>query len=222
MEVSNKTIATLLLLAIVISLAGTLVSLNKIGRLGFSITGMAINTSTGTAQLTVGVLTELTNQIPTINWGTGYVAGNATDCTMDSEGTFSGCVGFTPQYEGFLLENTGNVNLSVNYTSDKNASEFINGTSPLFQLKVNENSVEQQNNETSALDSVASCGGAWTPGTYTDVTKSGSYLCGDSTTYPLSSEADKDAAVVDIKVRVPEDAPTGTKTAVLTFTGTSP
>ena len=223
MEISNKTVATLLLLAIAVSLAGTLVSLNKIGRLGISITGMPVDASTGIAQLQVSVATELTNQYPTINWGNGYVNATYNNCTMDSEGNLTGCVDFSAVSSGFLLENTGNTNLSVNYTSDKNASAFINGTDPSFQLKVNENSVEGQSGESSPLDTVASCGGAWTPSTYTEVTISGSYLCGNATTYPLSPASDRDSVVVDLKVRVPEDSPaTGQKTATITFTGTSP
>jgi hypothetical protein len=224
MEVSNKLIATLLVVTLAVSLAGTMVSLNKVGKLGYSITGMAVNTTIGIARLYVGALTELTNQITTIDWGTGFV--NATfgsNCTMDSEGNLTGCVAFTPVYEGFLLENTGNKVLSVNYTCDKNASTFINGTDPLFQLKVTPNSVAQQNNESvPSIDTTASCGNAWTPSTYTDVTIAGGYLCGDSTTYPLLFQANQDAAVVDLLVRVPETSPPGQKNATFIFTGTSP
>jgi hypothetical protein len=224
MEVSNKFIATLLILTIAISLAGTMVSLNKIGKLGYSITGMAVNTTIGVARLYVGALTELTNQIPTIDWGTGFVNSTfANNCTMDSEGNMTGCVAFTPVYEGFLLENTGNRPLSVNFTSDKNASTFINGTNPSFQLKVTPNSVAQQNNESGGtIDSAPSCGNAWNPSDYTEINTSGWYLCGNSTDYPFSFAASVDAAVVDLLVRVPETSPPGQKNATLTFIGTSP
>ncbi|MBW2980530.1 hypothetical protein KY360_03875 [Candidatus Woesearchaeota archaeon] len=225
MEVSNKLVATLLLLTIVISLAGTLVSLNKVGKLGFTITGMAVNTSRGVARLYVGALTELTNQVPTIDWGTGYVNSTfGSNCTMDSEGNLTGCVAFSPVYEGFLLENTGNKRLSVNFTSDKNASTFINGTDPLFQLKATPNFIAQQDNESiPAVDNEPSCNYGWYPnGTYLDVTTGGWYLCGNETEYPLHFGAGKDAVVIDLKVRVPEDATTGAKNATLTFLGTSP
>lgn len=223
MEVSNKIIAVLLVLAIGVSLTGTLVSLNKIGRYGFSITGMAVNTSTGVAQLTIGVITELTNQVPTIDWGNGFVNGSYTNCTMDSEGNLSGgCVGFSSQSSGFLLENTGNTLMSVNFTSDKNASVFINGTNPSFQLKVSPNSIEGQSGESSAQDTTPSCGNAWTPSSYTEVNLTGSYLCGNSTTYPFDYEGTKDATVVDLVVRVPENSPAGAKQVTITFTGVSP
>lgn len=224
MEVSNKTIATLLLLAICISLAGTFVSLNRIGDLGFPLTGMVSNRSQGRARLYVGAVTELTNQIPTIDWGTGYVNSTYTNCTMDSEGNLAGCVSFLPVYEGFLLENTGNKRLSVNFTSDKNASTFINGTAPSFQLKVTPNSVAQQFNESiPAVDNEPSCSYGWYPnGTYLDVTTNGWYLCGNETAFPFEFAAGKDAAVVDLLVRVPENAPTGQKNVTLTFLGTSP
>ncbi len=224
MQISNKTIAVLMALTIMASLAGTLVSLNKIGKVGFSITGMAVNTTYGVARLYVGALTELTNQVPTIDWGSGYVNSSfGNNCTMDSEGNMSGCVSFTPVYYGFLLENTGNRPLSVNFTSDKNATDFINGTDPSFQLKVTPNSVRQQANEsTSTLDIATSCGNAWYPSTYTEVNTSGWYLCGNETAYPFSFAANIDAAVVDLLVRVPETSPPGQKNATLTFIGTSP
>jgi len=222
MDISNKTLAVLLVAVMFVSLGGTLISLERMGKAGIAITGRATDTDTGVAQLELTSVTELTNHVPAINWGSGYVDSAYTNCTMDSEGNLgSGCVSFTSQSNGFLLENTGNTNLSVNYTSDKDATTFIGGTNSKFQLKVNENSVEGQSGENSTQDTVASCGGAWTPATYTDITTGGSYLCGSGSSYPLSFEASEDAAVVDIRVVVPEDAPLGQKNATLTFTGTS-
>ncbi|MFC1705061.1 hypothetical protein ACFLZ6_01890 [Nanoarchaeota archaeon] len=222
MEVSNKTIAALLLVAIAVSLTGTFVSLNKVGKVDFPITGMASNRSQGKARLYVGALTELTNQVPTIDWGTGYVNSTFTNCTMDSEGNLTGCVSFTPVYEGFLLENTGNKALSVNFTSDKNATDFINGTAPSFQLKMTPNSIRQQANESIVvLDNAASCGDNWYPSTYTEVNVTGWFLCGNETEYPFNFQTNQDAAVVDLLVRVPENSPTGQKNVTLTFTGTS-
>jgi len=199
----------------------TVINISQIQQLGTSITGKVVNTSTGTVQLEILTLTELTNQVPIIDWGSGFVSG-ATNCTLDSDGTFGlGCQSFTTVNDGFLLENTGNTNLSVNFTSNKNATTFINGTNPEFQYKVSPNSIEGQSGENSTLDSVVSCENNWSTSVYLDINNSGSVICGNSTFFPLSFQATKDAAVFDVRVVIPEDAPQGPKTATLTFFGTS-
>ena len=220
-DISNKTLAVVVSVSVAIFLIGVLLSVqSKQGLTG--ITGLATTNQTGTAQLTVTSATELTNQVSSINWGSGFVNASHTNCTMDSEGTLGlGCVTFSSQSSGFLLENTGNTNLSVNYTSDSTAATFIGGTTPLFRLKASPNSVESQSGESSATDTVTSCNNTWTPSSYTDVTTAGAFLCGTSTSYPLSSEAAQDAVVIDITVLIPENAPAAAKSAVLTFNGAS-
>ena len=218
-DLSNKTLATIMAVALGIFLVGVVLNTTIPGGL-LRITGKA----TGTAQLTITSVTELTNQVSSINWGSGYVNASYNNCTMDSEGTLgAGCVTFTAQTSGFLMENTGNTNLSVNYTSDSAAAAFIGGTNPEFQLKVSPNSVEGQSGESSATDTVTSCVNNWSPGTYTDITTAGTYMCGNSTAAGrlFRFEGDRDAAVVDIRVVIPEDAPIEAKSATLTFNGAS-
>ena len=199
-------------------LVGVLISVVKPGGL-IQFTGRV---TSGQAQLTVTSVTELTNQVSSANWGSGYVNASFTNCTMDSEGTLgSGCVSFSAQSSGFLLENTGNTNISVNYTSDKAAAAFIGGTGPLFQLKASPNSVESQSGEFSATDTVASCVNTWSPSSYTDITTAGTYLCGNATNKALRFDADRDAAVIDITVLIPEDAVIEAKSATLTFNAAS-
>jgi len=220
MKQQDKLIVGLLMAAIVVSLVGALVSLNKIGEMKVAITGGAATSSTGTANLTISAQTEITNQNESINWGTGYVNGSHTNCTMTSEGEMEGCIDFTNQSNGFLLENTGNYNISVNYTVDLAAAGFIGGSNPdpEFQIRVMNNSVAQQGDD-SSVDTVASClgSGGWNISSYTNVTTDGDWLCGNLTTYSLSPSNDQDAGVVHIRVLIPANAGQGAKGVNFTF-----
>ena len=129
--------------------------------------------------------------------------------------------------KGFLLENTGNTNLSVNYTCVGNCTGVLfvgGGTNPKFEIKTTANSVggPTQTGETSTADTVASCVGFGFNGynftTYKDVSANGDWLCGNNTNFPLDFTDTQDAFVVDLNVSVPVDAPTGSqKSAIFTF-----
>jgi len=249
-KVPNNIIVGLLIIAFVVTLFSTLINVNQIfsgGNFGL-ITGAATNTTTGTSTLTVQSNTELSLQITTINFGSGYVNGtnaSCTECVMDTaEGINSGnvscCAGFNNITAGFLIENTGNENISVNFTCDGdcNATEFINGTSPLFQFRMTNSSdgatdgSAPNNTADTNTDTSASCssgaGVGWNYSSWSDMPYSdaafGLDLCGsnDTTEYYFAPNAAEDAAIMDIKVSIPEDAVTGSqKTATITFGATS-
>lgn len=220
-EISNKTLVSLLVVAIVVSLGGTFLTLDKIGQTNLII-GEATTSSEGTTSFNVSTVTELTLQTTTIDWGSGYINGTASNCTLDSEGTVdSGCVGFSAQNTGFLIENTGNQNLSVQVNSSADASSFIGGDNPAFQYKVEPNSVAGQSGESSTQDTVASCSDSWTPSSYTSVGTTAEYICGSSTAFPMSPAAEEDAAVMDLKISIPDNAPAESNSAAITFIGTS-
>lgn len=71
-----------------------------------------------------------------INFGNGRVNSTADNAVLDSDlgGTSkNGTWSYAKQY--FRIENDGTVNISVNVSSDKDASSYIGGTSPAFQVK---------------------------------------------------------------------------------------
>ncbi|MFA5105947.1 MAG: LamG domain-containing protein [Candidatus Micrarchaeia archaeon] len=101
---------------------------------------------------------------------------------------------------GFLVENQGNVNVSITVASDKDAAGFIGGSSPLFQMFGGLN-------ETGACPSLnASMQGL-----------SGSEI----TVCPSLAYADsQDAIWAYVLVKIDSDSPPQTSTATLTFTST--
>lgn len=221
MRISDKLIVGLLVFAIFISFVGSIVSLIRLGELKSGITGMATNISSGTASLTVSGITQITNRNTSLTWGTGYVGTNFTHCNLSTDGNSSqlgSCPGFYNLTQGFLLENTGNYNLSVNYSCDVNAETLIGGSNPAPELRIiaTANSVAQQSTD-SVLDTSASCAGGWNVTSYKAVTTGGDWLCGNSTNYNLEAANNQDAGVIDIWIMIPANAQAGAKTATFTF-----
>ncbi len=102
---------------------------------------------------------------------------------------------------GFLIQNQGNVNVSINVSSDKNASEFIGGTSPLFQLFGVENET-------------GSCAG-------TGINSSAQDLgVGISLCPSLQFTDSSDTVWGYVLIKIDSDSPPRSNKAVLTFTST--
>ncbi len=101
---------------------------------------------------------------------------------------------------GFLVENQGNVNVSITVASDKNASLFIGGSTPLFQVFGAENKT-------------GSCPGI--NATMQDIGTSPITVC------PSLAYADtQDTIWAYVLVKINSDSPPQTNTATLTFTST--
>jgi len=205
-DVSNKTLAALLVVSVLVSLFGTFFALNKIQQV--TVIGAATTNDTGIATLEINTTASIIFSRDTINWGSGYVnASGYTNCTMDTTGGLSaGCVDFTQVTEGLVIENDGNMNFTYIYlNSDKNATEFIGGDSSIaeFQWIISENET-------------GSCSQIYQNDTWYDVdtTTPGAKICDN-----FNFLNNKDSIKVDLRVVVPYDAPQGTKTATLTVTG---
>lgn len=223
MQISNRTILSLLIIALVITVVGTAINVNRLlGGTRYASLSGAI-TATGTSTLNITSTASITNQQSTIAFGTGYVNSSCNNCTMNSTGGINAtcCINFTTVSNSFLLENTGNVNLSVNYTCSGNctAATFIGGAIPVFQIMALPNSAISQAGELSPTDTDSSCGSSWTPSSWADVNSTGGWLCGSSTDYLLNTTATANAGIIAMQVVIFPDAPSGggVKTATFTF-----
>ncbi len=257
-EISNKTMVLWLGVALIIILASTFFTFQKISSFDqtFDVITGAPSFSFGETNITVSSVTSLSLQTggngTAINFGTGYVNGSCSACFMDSNGVSSNwfgngsntsqsnqavcCVSFTVPTSGFLLENTGNTNLSVGYTCSGNCTfgSFLGGVrSPGMgglEIKVTSNNVAAQSGEDGGTDTATSCRGGgllyrdsgWNitnsssyvggtaggigSGVYTSLTI-GHYLCGNTSNFPLMADNTQDAAVIDINLTVLADAP---------------
>lgn len=159
-------------------------------------------TSTGTVNLSVETLASVNFTTDNIDFGSGRVDEGGVNATLDTDaGTVTGG-NWTANSAGFVLENIGNVNVTLDLATGKTAATFIGGTNPSYQYKVND--VES-----------GSCTGGVTLDTWYDVnaTSPGTRICG------VMGFADSaDTLNIDVKLVVPSDSYTGALSDTFTAT----
>lgn len=145
-EISNRTLAILLIGAIVISLGGTLISLNRLGRIKTvsfpGITGMAVNQTLGNVSLEVTDVTWINFSIWQCDFGDGFVTGSAT-CGMNSTGWINTTGGgqcstdFTGCTNALEIRNIGNHNVTLNITMASGSTTFLGASGRFYWKMVN-------------------------------------------------------------------------------------
>lgn len=213
MEFSNKTLAWLVVAAIVVSMTGTILSINSL-----SMTGMVTSNTSGNASVTISSLTGLTFAVPSLVFGSGSVNDTTSgyNCTMYINNVSNpnivksiGCDGFNDTNFGgpLTLENTGNTILNVTLNFSANATNFIGGGGganpyPQFKFSV-------ANNETGACTTLHNT-------TWTDVIENVDNAICEGLDYGSST----DSLSIGIFVVIPSNTPQGTKTVTIKAQGT--
>jgi hypothetical protein len=208
-KISNKTLLILALMAILVSLAGTWISLNKLQVL--SVTGRApAPVTSGTAQLNVQAQAVVNVTNTSINWENVAVSQGNETCEINSENgasyRCSTCTGIpcTTADSGFIFHNIGNVNINISAQAGKTNDSFLGGTlggGPKYLWKcrnlTNISGVSQVTSYTGTTDGSATL-------IYANMT-------------PTNS-TDSWYAYLDLNLTIPRDAGTGAKTDTITFT----
>jgi hypothetical protein len=211
-EISNKTLATLLVVAIVISLAGTFFAMRGVSQVTNIVTGQ-LSAATGTAKVNITETISITLLNNTVNFGSGYrnaSYASVAECNLSTNTSQPDCWINNTDYNPipFLLENDGNVYINVTINSS-NADNFINGTI------IGGGTRRYGWRGGDPLDSLRTgCGGeAGTDLTkdFTDFSASPQLICKN-----LSATNTEDRFKVDINISVPA-GPTGEKTADVIF-----
>ncbi len=127
MDLSNKTLGLLLVAAIVISIGGTIISLNKLDAV--STTGYAVQSGTVTLNVPEALSIVLTNA--SIDFGDCMInttrGFNFVDSSLDVTGANNAeCDGTLDFPDSIVVRNDGNVNANVSVRSDINGTEFFN------------------------------------------------------------------------------------------------
>lgn len=240
-ELNDRTILTLFLLSIVVSLGGayiTIQSVNKLAGTTFSpVTGFATSVPNATVNLSVDLVSSIKFVAAQVDFGTGSVntSGGFNNCTLNTYGTRTGCadfntVGTSTTSGGFTIENDGNTNLSVELVSNASAAAFIGVGSAVFgwNASVNETGSCKNISTSSAPENNVNpnttivCGGAGSAsadcGTiFESVTTGGT---GKNICPRLLFTDSNDALRIDLNITIPYDAPAGKKAARLIVTGT--
>ena len=209
MELSKKTAALIIIIALCFSIGGMLLSLNKLNSIE-GITGRASTEYAG-VNVTITSTASINFTVNNVNFGTGTVSSGCSFCMLNTSGvTDACCVGFTtPTPTGLVIENTGNKNVSLNLSFDMDAETYIGGTGPLFQINATENETYSCVNNTYGPASGLNT-------TYNDTFGSvisaatGIPLCSNFRTEQLNDEIR-----INIRLKIPENSRTGARNATI-------
>lgn len=206
----NNVVIVVAVLAVIASLAAAGLSYYTALTGQNLISGLATSTSTGTANLTIESAIQINFSINSINWGSGRVNAGKDYAVLDSDGTvFQG--NWTTVSQGLVLDNLGNVNVTLNLETGKNAAQFIGGGAgaipdPVYQWKITENLTDSCINAT---------GPAYGYNAYATVnsTAGGTLFCN-----PFQFGTNKNKLNIDINITVPVDAAPGLHGDIITAT----
>ncbi len=214
-EISNKTLAILLIGAIIISLGGTLISLNRLAGIKVPlITGFYGSDEEAIVQLDIEGTVQVNFTTDTIDWGSGYVNSTVDYCVLNSYDAAIGdnCTSFDPQTAGLILENIGSFNVTLNISMSKDAAAFIGGSGPVCKWNVS-------NSETNSIAT-----NAWmvTPGDWQTCSTTHIAVCNNTDNGFLYGNSN-DELHFDVLVSIPHPSTgvdPGAKTNVMTATAT--
>lgn len=172
------------------------------------ITGFVV-TDTATTNVTVSTNEAINFTTDNINFGAGYVSAGNDNATLDTgAGTVSGGT-WTPVSSGFILENIGNVNVSLDIKTGSNAAGFIGGTAgggPAYQYNL------------TALENGGCTNSSFDLKMWYDVNTTGD---GTRVCDVMRYDDTYDRVRIDIKLVIPSDSKTGALGDTMTATATA-
>ncbi len=213
-DLSNKTLAILLGVSIVISLGGLVIFMTQGGE---QVSGAAIS-PTALARINITARASINWTVNFVDWGTGYVNDTAGYCQLNTEGLNNpaNCTNFTTVYEGLRLLNDGNRIVEVNLSSNASAAQFLGGTGALFQWKLANNESNSCGNPGTGNTCSANASALQFQGAYYDVNTTPVLICPC-----FSPQNANDELNTELQVRVPSDSFTGVREATLTAVATA-
>ena len=204
---SDNSLLIVAVIAVVVSIFATGFTYFSIANLAEQITGYATG---ATANLTVETLAQINFTNFSIAWGSGRVNPGATAASLITTAAGTVTNGNWTADDGLILENSGNVNVSLNLTGDKTAAAFIGGTGPAYLWNITNVEANSCINATGGLG-----GPVLDLNTFHNVNTSQglSRVCNT-----FGFKASADTIRIDFNVTVPEDSSTGALTDLINAT----
>lgn len=190
-------------IALIVSVSSAGITYLSFSNLVSQITGYA----TGEANLTVESTVSINFSNSSVNWGSGRVNTGQTKAYLDTQ---SGTVTFgnwTAVSGGLVVENTGNVNLTLNLTGGKTAAQFLSGTNPAYKWNVSNFEVGSCLNATGGPPLYTQFG------KFSDVNTSTELICNT-----FRFEAGNDTILIAFNLTVPENSLKGALGDIITAT----
>jgi hypothetical protein len=189
MEITNNLLAALIIVAMAISIAGTMTMLSVVPGQAPVITGMAQGQETGQALAEVAAEASIILLVDTVDFGSISPAG--TDDTVDKNP------------HPFVLNNNGSV--------DVNVSVGINGNN-LWDTAWNDG-----NFTFNGSDNQSGTTYQWIQDSWANLLNGSGPVPTSILVYNLSSDADKDSINVELKIIVPPSEASGSKSCNVRF-----
>jgi len=194
----DKILFGLVIFAVAVAGLNAIITFDKVGK----ITGYA---TTGYANLTVEQLVSVNFTTDTVNWASGIVNLGETEAFLDSKTGSVTNGNWTTNSAGLILENVGNVNVTLDILAGKSAASFIGGTSPNYDWLIEEVETTSCTNVT-ALDIFVDI----------NTTSPGTRFCS-----LFKYDNNNDSIRIHFNLTVPQDSLTGALGDIITVTATS-
>ncbi len=160
---------------------------------------------TGEMNLTIESSAVINFTVDSLNWRSGRVNSGSTAAYLD---TAAGTVkngNWTLATSGLQIQNTGNVNVTLNLSVGKTAASFLGGTNPLYKWNITNHEVGSCLNASGGTGSMGHLGNYYDPNTTTAL------WC------PLLQFIDgSDTVNISINLTVPSDSITGSLNDIIT------
>jgi len=208
---NDKLLLSIAAIAVAVSVMAAGVTYFSIANLTTKISGLA--SSTGEANLTVVSSANINFTTASINWGTGEVSTGSDYAILNTAaGTVTGG-NWTAVNGGFIVENIGNVNITLDLQAGKTAAQFLGGTSPGYMWNVSSSESGSCVNMTYLEPYVGNVSGF---GVFADTSTSVTRIC-DFFDFIDS----RDTIEIDLNLSVPVNSLKGALSDVITATATA-
>jgi hypothetical protein len=207
--VSNKTLALFIIVTVIVSLGGTLLSLNKLQELSqikvYVPTKQVTGLASGQVELTIASNMSCVIDSNVSFGSSGIVPGPTTLSTQSTNtGTnFTDCSGAASACAGMMVNNTGNVNIFVNFSSqyDGASPSFLSGATSDFQYIV-------YNGTTGSTEEGCRDG---LPSAWANVPTAADSICTN-----LTANDTNDIMTIEYNITIYPSTPTGPKSTTIT------
>lgn len=212
MELSNKALAVLLLAAMVVSLGGTIISLNKMNQVEY--VGYATS-ATGTVNLSIGSTKSITTADGNIvNFGTCSISSGITDYVNSemTDNTTTRCPSYTQS--NISVRNDGNSNVSVTMQFSNCGPGYGNASCTF--LDTSSATLSYRTTSSGRGGNSGGCtSGPVTTYTPVNTTAAGLPAC---TLLEAVGAPGANSFVTNFRIGIPSSAPTGYSNVTITYT----
>lgn len=196
--ISENFVLILAVVAVIVSIIGFSITYNSYMN---QLTGYAVANGTVNVSVTGAALINFTTN--NVNFGSGIAAVSTSPAYLYTNGTIVNGNGWTPVASPFVVENIGNVNVSLAISFRNTTAEFIGGSSPEFKYNIS-------NKEATACQATA----GFNLNTWYDASTTPNNICDKFQFYDSSDEI-----YINLWLKIPSDSYTGalSNMAILTY-----